>query len=195
LQSWPGTVPATHGLLLGTLAKKGVDAGAERGHDGVDPGERVETAGSKPDRSIGDTFGNPTGKPLAWRGRRLRVSGYAGGSWRPSWHVRLGAAMRGHAFDRELADQDFFNGAGTQAGQNPNHNGHAPARRAGLPDMVVQFVVVHGVPVNGAVGMDMGHNMRFRMRAVRLIGCVLVVRVVDLARRAFRSRDERTSRK
>jgi hypothetical protein len=112
-------------------------------------------------------------------------SGYAGGSWRPSWHVRLGAAIRVEFRNGELADQDRLDRAKAQAGQNADDNGHAPTWRTGLANMVVNRIIVHRVPVDRPISMDVGNEMRFRMGVVRGIGRVLVLDVMVLIRCGF----------
>src|ERR1700694_4479079 len=82
-------------------------------------------------------------------------SGHAGGSWRPTWHVRFGAAIRVQSFNGELADQNRFDRANTRAGQNPKDDGHAPTRRTGLSNVIVKRTI-HMLPVDRPVGMDVG---------------------------------------
>ena len=93
--------------------------------------------------------------------RRAR-SGYAGGSWRASWPIRLGAAVLIQSLYRELADQNRFDRAHIGTGQNTDDDRHAPTRRTGLAKMVVDatFPILHGVPVHGAVSMDVSHDAR-----------------------------------
>jgi hypothetical protein len=117
-------------------------------------------------------------------------SGYAGGSWRPTWHVRFGAAIAVQSFNGELADQNRFDRTNTRAGQNPKDNGHAPTRRTGLPKVIVKRTI-HSVPVDRPVSMDVGNNMSFRMAAVGGMWRIVVVRVIDFTRCVFRSRDNR----
>jgi hypothetical protein len=65
---------------------------------------------------------------------------------------------------RELADQNRFDRALAGTGQNTDHDRHAPTRRTGLAKMIVDatFPILHGVPVHGAVSMDVSHDVRFR---------------------------------
>src|SRR6516165_8795783 len=89
-------------------------------------------------------------------------SGYAGGSWWSSWPIRLGAAIGFQSLYRELADQNRFDRAHIGTGQNTDDDRHAPTRRTGLAKMVVDATVpiLHGVPVHGAVSVDVRHDAR-----------------------------------
>jgi hypothetical protein len=57
--------------------------------------------------------------------------------------------------------------------------------------MVVNRIIVHRVPVDRPVGMDVGDEVRFRMGAVRGIRRVVVVGVMVLIRCGFGCRNER----
>ena len=91
-------------------------------------------------------------------------SGYAGGSWRTSWPIRLGAAMRFQSLYRKLANQNRFDRAHAGARHNSDDDRHAPTWRTGLAKMIVDRDVptVNGMPVHGSVRMNVSHELRFR---------------------------------
>ena len=89
-------------------------------------------------------------------------SGYAGGSWRASGPIRLGAAIRFQSLYRQLADQNRFDRAHAGARHNSDDDRHAPTWRTGLAKMIVDRDVptVNGMPVHGSVRMNVSHNTR-----------------------------------
>jgi hypothetical protein len=63
---------------------------------------------------------------------------------------------------RELANQNRFDRAHAGTGQNTDDDRHAPTWRTGLAKMVVDATrtIRDGVPVHGAVSMDVRHDTR-----------------------------------
>ena len=114
-------------------------------------------------------------------------SGYAGGSWRSSWPIRLGAAIRFESLYRKLADQNRFDRARAGAGQNADDDRHAPTRRTGLAKMVVDRTapILYGVPVHGAVSMDVSHDVRRVAPIWESITKVRATLGIDTTRRRF----------
>ena len=112
-------------------------------------------------------------------------SRYAGGSWRSARPVGLSVSIRRWRFDGQLCAGSKRNRASGRSGKDANHNGHVPATGAArLLDVLIQsaIIVVDGVAVSRAVGMNVGDLVRggllMRMTAsktvviaARLFGC------------------------
>jgi hypothetical protein len=109
-------------------------------------------------------------------------SGYAGGSWRASWPVRLGAAVRVEVLDRDPAARDRIKLRDGQKRKHRNDNGHVPATRTSrLLTVVLQgaFATVDSVLVNRTVRVDVRDGMALGM--VVLGRSMLSVAVVVMA--------------
>jgi hypothetical protein len=103
--------------------------------------------------------------------------------------LRLGAAVGGDAFRGELADQSRIDGGYAQDGKHPDDDRHAPARRAGFVNVIVNRIIIQGVSVHRPVGMDVANKVSFRMGAVSGIGRAIAV--IAIIRCRFGWRDER----
>jgi hypothetical protein len=86
----------------------------------------------------------------------------AGGSWRSSQSVGLSVPIGSWRFDGEPRAQGKSNCTRSWRGKDANHNRHVPtAGAARLLDVLIQIVVViDGVPVGSAVGMNVGDLLR-----------------------------------
>src|SRR5262249_25107934 len=107
---------------------------------------------------------------------RLR---YAGGSWRSSRRVGLRIPMRSRCFNGEPAARSDGDRAIRHSRQDAGNDCHVPATRtARLPDVVVQgtSIVVHGVPVKRAIGVNVGNLVMMRTGfVVQLVASEAVV--------------------
>jgi hypothetical protein len=87
--------------------------------------------------------------------------------------------MRARHCDGELPARSRGNRANAQAGENADNDGHVPATWTALfVDMFIQgaIIVIHGVLMNRAVGMNMRDNMTVGGAPfVRMAGCKTVV--------------------
>jgi predicted nucleic acid-binding Zn ribbon protein len=105
-------------------------------------------------------------------------SGYAGGSWGPSEPVGLGLPLRARHFNRELAAVNRSNRTKIQSGKYANRNSHVPAAGATVfLDVFIHVTVIDRVPVDGAVGMNMGENMSM-LTAFLMLSAVAVLSVI-----------------
>src|SRR2546423_15060333 len=91
--------------------------------------------------------------------------------------------MRARHFNRELAAGNYGNRAKIHCGKDTNRNGHVPAAGATMFfNVFIHVIVIDRVPVDRAVGMNMGENMTMLTAFAMLITfTVLSVILVSMA--------------
>ena len=121
--------------------------------------------------------------------------GYAGGSWWLSQPILFGDPKRIWCFNGELAARDRRNCANAKVGKDANHNRHIPTTRAPMfLEVLIQgaIIVIHGMPMNRSIGMNMRNVMTVRLAVI--VGVAVrkpVVIVTGVTRRSRGSRNKR----
>jgi hypothetical protein len=122
---------------------------------------------------------------------RLR---YAGGSWRSSRPVGLSVPVGTRRFDGEPGAGSNCNSTHGWCRQHANHDGHIPATGASrLLEVLIQrfVIVIDGVPMRSAIGMDVSNlvMMRAGLMLKMTAGKAVVIKA-HLCCRCFRGGNE-----